>query len=795
MKLSFFNTLLILALLAPNILSAQVRSVKRAAYFRESLPLRSVEPILPGERDRSWKDHIIQNRNIDEFRKNVVPHAPSAIDNAWQKAMGSDQSRGPLASFDGVGNVNGVLPPDTQGDVGPDHYFQMVNLSFAIWDKAGNLLYGPVDNSTLWQGFAGPWTGTNDGDPIVLYDEQADRWMASQFAVNTSNGTYWELIAVSKTSDPLGEWYQYAYEFPAFNDYPKAGIWPDGYYFSFNMFGSYNRVAAAAYDRVAMLAGDPNAQMVLFDLPQGAGAWSMLPADCDGTPPIAGTPCYFAYASDNFWTGGTDQIVFWTFSVDWNNTANSQFQQAFTLPVEPYDSYFCAAPRGACLPQKGTSQGLETLSDRLMFRLQYRNFGTHEVMLTCHTVNVDGQGHAGVRWYEFRKPNASADWGIYQQGTYAPDSIHRWMGSVAMNANGNIALGFSVTGEEKYPSMRYTGRSANAPLGVMNFEEIEVATSTGSQSSYGRWGDYAMMSVDPADDTTFWYTNEYLKAGWKTRVVAFDFGPLPDPEANAGPDSTVCKGQPYATAVAEANHYRLLQWNTAGDGYFVKPNDLKASYISGPGDREAGHVTLWLTAFGYGANAEASDTMELYYAPNPLCNAGPDTTILYTSYALLHGTTSNSDSLLWTTSGDGTFLDPHSASTTYTPGPTDISLGTARLKLSAYPQEHCPSPATDQLKVTVDGPVALPENAETLKLSINPNPAHDKVTLSVVNNAAWPLKMTVLNLLGETVFAQVFTTPVARLIKDINVSHLKAGTYFVKIEAGKTLISQKLIVQ
>lgn len=782
-------------LLAPAVTFSQERSVHKAGYFRETRPLRDVEPILPGQRDRSWKDKMIQNRNLDEFRKNFIPQAPAAIDPAWQKTMGPDQSRGPLASFDGVGNVNGVLPPDTQGDVGPDHYFQMVNLSFAIWDKQGNLLYGPVDNSTLWQGFIGPWTGTNDGDPVVLYDEMADRWMASQFAVNTSNGTYWELIAVSKTADPLGEWYQYAYQFPAFNDYPKAGIWPDAYYFSFNMFGGYNRVAAAAFDRNAMLAGDPNAQMVMFDLPQNAGPWSMLPADLDGTPPPAGTPCYFAYGSDNGWGGSQDAIVFWTFSVDWNNTSNSQFQQAFALPVDPFDSYFCSAPRGACLPQKGTTQRLETLADRLMFRLQYRNFGTYEVMLTCHTVNVDGQGHAGVRWYEFRKPNTSPDWTIYQQGTYAPDSLHRWMGSVAMNANGSIALGFSVTGDDKYPSMRYTGRSAGAPLGEMNFQEVEVATATGNQTSYSRWGDYAMMSVDPADDTTFWYTNEYIKSGWKTHIVSFDFSPLPAPVASSGPDTTVCKGQPYATSAATASNYRLLQWNTSGDGYFVKPNDIKASYIGGQADRESGHVTLWLTAYGFASGTEASDTMELFYSPPPSSNAGPDTTILYNSYASLHGTTLNSDSLLWTSNGDGTFLDPRSAATEYTPGENDITSGSVILKLKAYPQSYCPNPATDQVKLTISGPVGLPENTEGLQLDITPNPAKGKVTLKMVNNHEWPLKVNILNSTGDVVFAQIFSLPAEKLIRDINISHLASGSYFVRLEAGNTKIVQKLIVQ
>ncbi len=276
--------------------NAQKAEVKKAKHFRVTPPLRDMEVVIPGTRDRSWKNNVIENKTLDEARRSGTPMVPFHPDNVTQKDFGKTATRGVLANFDGVGNVNGVLPPDTQGDVGPNHYMQMVNLSFAIWDKSGNLLYGPVDNSTLWNGFIGPWTGTNDGDPIVLYDEAADRWMASQFAVNTSNNTYWELVAISKTGDPLGEWYQYAYEFPVFNDYPKAAIWPDGYYFTYNMFGwNYNRVAACALERTAMLSGDPDARMILFDLPQNSGPWSMLPSDLDGTPPAAGTPCYFAY--------------------------------------------------------------------------------------------------------------------------------------------------------------------------------------------------------------------------------------------------------------------------------------------------------------------------------------------------------------------------------------------------------------------------------------------------------------------------------------------------------------------
>ena len=495
-------------------LFSQEPVVKTAVYFRETPPLRDMKKIEPGVRDRSWKDNIIRN----EMNEREVPgEGPGWTDPVLQTGQqGRSTTSYTGVNFEGLGNLNGVLPPDTEGDVGPDHYFQMINLSFAIYDKAGNLLHGPYDNSTLWDGFIGPWTGTNDGDPIVLYDELADRWMASQFAVNTSDGTYWQLIAVSATGDPAGAYYQYAFQFPDFNDYPKFGVWPDGYYASFNMFGSFVRVAAAVFERDSLLAGAPGARMTLFDLPSGSDPWSMMPSDFDGTPPPAGTPNFFACFIDS----NPDELRIWEFSTDWSNPANSDFSQAQVLYPSPFDSDICNYQREQCIDQPGTNIKLEAISDRLMYRLQYRDFGTHEAMVVNHTVDAGG-GLAGIRWYELR--DEGSGWSIFQEGTYAPDSDHRWMGSIAMDSEGNIALGYSVSGSGTYPSIRYTGRMTGDPPGQMTLAETEIIAGAGVQTSTSkRWGDYSCMSVDPSDDLTFWYTTEYMEstsnAGWKTRI-------------------------------------------------------------------------------------------------------------------------------------------------------------------------------------------------------------------------------------------------------------------------------------
>lgn len=535
-------------------------TVKKAVYFDKTPPLREMKLFEPGPRDRSWKDGIVRNEDSDRERNNNPQPLPVGNDPALQNFFGNRGGNEIVSNFEGVGNRNSCYPPDTDGDVSADYYIQMINLSFQIFDKQGNSLYGPADNRTLWNGFIGSWSSTNDGDPVILYDEQADRWVASQFAVNTPDGTYWELVAVSETGDPLGSWFRYAFQFPVFNDYPKMGVWPDGYYFAFNMFGgNYRRACVCSLERDAMLIGDSTARMIMFDMPENSEPWSLLPADFDGTPPPAGTPDYFAYATDDAYGSG-DNLVIWAFRSDWQNPENSTFEEVSRLATEPFNSHFCQGSLGACLTQPEGGPLLEALSDRLMYRLQYRNFGDYQVMLTNHTVNADGNGLAGIRWYEMRDNNDGNGWFIYQQGTYAPDENHRWMGSIAMNGKGYIALGFSIVSLTKYPSIRYTGRSPNDPLGQMTFYEDEIQAGSGVQTGdAARWGDYSMMSVDPADDSTFWFTTEYVKQSgqvtWRTRIAGFTMT-----EDHIAPAMVSD-----LAAAANTTNSITLQWTASGD--------------------------------------------------------------------------------------------------------------------------------------------------------------------------------------------------------------------------------------
>src|SRR6266498_1120838 len=404
----------------------------------------------------------------------------------------------PLQNFDGLTNVNGVLPPDTNGDVGPNHYMQWVNLSFAIYNKSGTLVYGPAAGNTLWSGFGGPCQTTNDGDPIVQYDHLADRWMVSQFSLpNYPSGPFYQCIAVSQTADPTGAWYRYAFQISAtkINDYPHFGVWPDGYYMSVNQFvgNTWAGAGVVAFERDKMLLGQP-AQAVYFDLfsvdPNLGG---MLPSDLDGPAPAAGTPNSFLQVDDNGFGYPQDQIEVWQFSVNWANPASSAFTQAALLPTAAFDSDMCAGSR-SCIPQSGTTVKLDAIADRLMYRLQYRNFGGYQTLVLNHTVDVNGADRAGIRWYELR--NSGAGWGIRQQGTFSPDATHGWMGSMAMDSVGNIALGYSASSSTIFPAIRYTGRVAGDPLGQLPQGEGTLINGTGAQThSASRWGDYSSLSI------------------------------------------------------------------------------------------------------------------------------------------------------------------------------------------------------------------------------------------------------------------------------------------------------------
>ncbi|MCW3817747.1 carboxypeptidase regulatory-like domain-containing protein [Micromonospora sp. DR5-3] len=512
--------------------------VRQAVKHDRSPKLRDISGKRAGSERGSAKASVRPARSLERAAVN-----PSAKEGSDQVQRGFTASQVPefTATFEGVGNVAGVLPPDTNGDVGPNHYVQMVNLHYAVYDKSGTKLLGPLPTNSLWAGFGGPCETRNMGDPVVLYDEAADRWMVTQFAVPGGSVGMHQCMAISQTGDPTGAFYRYdfLYHQTRMNDYPKYGIWPDAYYMTANEFTpSFVGAGAVAFEREKMLTGQA-ARMVYFHL--GTEFGGLLPSDAEGQAPPPGAPNPFVmFDDDASGISPTDRLLMWDFHVDWANPANSTFGNNLApsrfLETAPFDSNMCNYAR-TCIPQQGTTQRLDAISDRMMYRAAYRNFGDHASIVLNHTVDVGGD-HAGVRWYELRS-TTPIDWAIHQQGTYAPDAEHRWMGSAAIDVTGNIAIGYSASSSTSYPSIRVAGRLAGDPLGELGQSERTLIAGTGAQThAAARWGDYSSMSVDPTDGCTFWFTSEYLSqtsaAGWQTRVGAMKF-----PNCTAGPRGEV----------------------------------------------------------------------------------------------------------------------------------------------------------------------------------------------------------------------------------------------------------------
>jgi len=479
----------------------------------------------------------------------------------------------PLLTFEGLSNQDNfnlfgfrVNPPDPVGAVGPNHYVEMVNLAFAVYDKLGNRLLGPVDTGTLWQGFAVPDCTDPSGDPIVLYDKLEDRWLLTQFTTRGLNpdGSYngkpfYNCVAISQTGDPTGAYFRYAFSTSApgsvtfFPDYPKYGVWTDSYLLTSRDFGPKVEYGISVYalEKQKMIEGNPNARAVKFFLDSavvpiyliGDG---LLPADIDGTGEVEdGAPAPIVGTMDNDGPYGApfDALNVYELSVRWQKTPTASLNLVTQLPVASFDSAFpCGAVPGSlppsprdCLPQPGVTDGsrfLDILSyrQRPTWRLAYRSFDDYEAMVTNQSVEAR-PGVAGVRWYEIRR--IKGKFSLFQQGTYAPDDgVHRWMGSVAMDRRGNMALGYSVVnGTDVFPGIRYTGRRHGDTLGQMTLGEGTIIDGTGVQvTTNSRWGDYTSMNVDPTDDCTFWYVNEYYQisgiigvntAPWQTRIGSF----------------------------------------------------------------------------------------------------------------------------------------------------------------------------------------------------------------------------------------------------------------------------------
>jgi hypothetical protein len=565
--------------------------------------------VSPALRDMA-KEPRSDSFRLKKFLRLSRQLSQTQVDPVLQTTATSSVATAAGLNFAGVGNGDygfapNAAPPDTNGAVGATQYVQWVNESFAVFSKSsGALLHGPVAGNTLWSGFGGGCETNNDGDPVVQYDKAANRWIFTQFSVSTT--PFLQCVAVSTTSDATGTYNRYAFPQPNFNDYPKLGVWPNGYYMSFNMFSGNSFVGgrACALNRNAMLAGGPATQ-ICFQLTSTYGG--LLPSDLDGSAaPPAGAPNVFvAFGNDSA------SLDLWNFHADFATPSNSTFSHTnISAPA------FVAACNGGgtCIPQSGTTQKLDSLADRLMYRLAYRNFGNHEALVVNHSVTAGSS--VGVRWYEIRSPSTAPI--VYQSGTYAPDANYRWMGSIAMDKVGNIALGYSVSSTTMHPSISYTGRAPTDPPGTMQGENL-ILTGAGSQTSgLTRWGDYSAMTIDPGDDCTFFYTTEYLKANgsfnWSTRIASFKFPSC----SGAPPVLTTITVSPGSASVQTGNSQPFSA--TAYDQYGspMSPQPAFSWSVSGGGTINSAGVftagstsggTFTVTASSGGVNGTASVTV------------------------------------------------------------------------------------------------------------------------------------------------------------------------------------------
>ncbi len=528
--------------------------------------------------------------------------------------------------FDGASNVeNGVnvTPPDTDGDVGPNHYVQMINIVTTVFDKNGNELGGGAFSSNaFWQGAGGLCESTNRGDPIVLYDESADRWLVSQFAFNSSSSAPWsQCVAISQTPDPLGAYNRYEFSFDSigFPDYPKHGIVSNSITVMANLFNpSFSGTYLGALDKACMYAGNANCVMVGANI--GGNEFGFVAGDLDDPSGTANVPALYASAMSS--SGNFD---IWKIDPNFTNPNSSTISRINRISIASFSSTLCSATRGRCIPHPaggGNVPNLESLAGRLMHRLAIRDFGSHLSMVASHTINAGG-GRAGIRWYELRSTNNGDSWSLYQQGTHAPnDGLHRFMPSIAMNAAGDIGLGYMVSNSSTNVNIRVTGQTAGES-GSGSLDGIEGVCRAGDAASdwSGRAGDYSATKVDPGTDN-FWHTNEFGRSssfrGWGTAVCEFSLqsGPTNDPpvvnitapaNGSSFADGTSINFSGNASDTEDGNLTSSISWSSNQDGAIgnggsfsttlsIGTHTVTASVTDSGGKSDTDQITVTVTA-------------------------------------------------------------------------------------------------------------------------------------------------------------------------------------------------------
>lgn len=703
-------------------------------YFEKTAPLGELSS-PPANKYVNTKE--IWNLTDPDIQEIENPRS-FLTDPALQKTYGTSNPARMLIQENVFTNPGYSIPPDPQGAAGRDHYFLSVNVSYSVLDKSGKTLYGPVENMTLWQNF--PLINTTYGDPITVYDHIADRWLTSTMAAIDGGPVYYELIAISETSDPLGSWYAYAYELEALPDYPKFGLWHNGYYWAGNMYNleTSEWIGAAAFviDREAMLLGDPDTRMLRFQTTPGGymmhDAFSFLPSNLTGDIENENLPNYFMYVKDDAWGFQDDFLSIWECMVDWEDTASCSFMEVSQLLPEPFDANY---NNFTYITQPNPNYKLQSLGNRLMYKLEFRHFDGYDVMVTNHTVDCDATDHAGIRWYELR--NDGTGWTIYQQGTYAPDADHRWMGSMSVDGEGNIALGYNVSGVSTYPSVRATGRLAGDAPGIMTVPEFSIMEGGGSQTWVSnRWGDYSCMSLDPVDQSTFWYVNQFYPYDhnykWNIALGGFYLSNDSGMHTMIDPDTLFFTTQ--------------QQMSQGLDLLVIDTNDLNASILS---NEPSG--TVW----GSEVNWFVNSPMQAPYFIN-----AADTHVF--SIRAMINDQIIANQYYYDTMHIVTSLDTHNV-------------------IIAF---------MDSLFVS------LAENEGIADLKIFPNPITDKVNISLTIHERSEVNVTIRNLQGQSIMEKELGMRFPgnhHTQIDLN-NRIPRGVYFVVVQTSKSTLVKKIVV-
>ncbi len=760
-----FSAIAVATAVWPTIISAQqepghsMAIVVHEENHAVSMPLRNIPPI---------PSNVLQKLTIRLRHPHPLTGARRFLpDPALQTSAGPLVATGNESSFAGVGVGLGnfypsYAPPDTNGAVGLTEYVQWVNVDYAVFAKynnevingktysAGDLVLGPIAGNAIFSALGAPCSNNNSGDPIAQYDKQANRWVLMQPVFNKP---YRLCVAVSQTPDATGSYNLYAFSIPGgyFPDYPKLGVWPDGYYVSYNSFqgNSFVGAAACAMDRTKMLQGQA-ATMQCFQ--RGYGDASLLPSDLDGDsgaagttgPPPAGAPNYFLEL------GSYSSLDLYKFHVDWTNSANSTFQGPTSISVP---SYGLACGGGNCIPQSGSSSELlDSLGDRLMYRVAYRNLNGVGTLVATHSVDT-GSSNTGVRWYEIQGLTGTPT--AVQKSTFAPDSNYRWMGSIGMDKFGDMALGYSVSGSTMHPGIRYTGRLPGDTANTMESED-SIVEGGGSQSNTShRWGDYSAMSVDPVDDCTFYFTSEYLLSSgsfnWSTRVGSFGFT-----ASNCGSASYSVSASPTIQAAGQGSNASYTLSLSPLNGYSGTvaltavglPTGASPSFNNGSIAGTGGSSTLTVTtdssvsAGTYTFNVQGSDSTVLSLTPLVLVVTPPATpdfsisaspsssavdqgqsanyTVTVSSLNSFSGTVNLSADVL--PSGPTPSIPPSVSVTSTTPGTATLTVSTSS------------TTTTGAYTVTITGSSGSLNHQTQVTLQVNTAPVTGSFTLGAVSS-------------------------------------------------------------